>query len=102
MSQNVTIGRMKRDLSTFVNQVAFGGESFVLTSRGKPKAALVSLKDFERLRKAGVETGAERARRWLERSDALAAEILRRRGGAPIDVDELLRQNRDDLETRLG
>ena len=50
--EKVSIGRVKRDVSDLVNRVAYGGERIILTSRGKPKAALVSIEDFERLRRA--------------------------------------------------
>jgi prevent-host-death family protein len=45
----VPIGRVKRDISDLINRVAYGGERIVLTSRDKPKAALVSIEDYERL-----------------------------------------------------
>ncbi|MBK6325563.1 MAG: type II toxin-antitoxin system Phd/YefM family antitoxin [Chloroflexi bacterium] len=41
----ISIGQVKRDFE-LVNRVAFGGERIVLTSRGKPKAVLVSLEDY--------------------------------------------------------
>ena len=46
---HIPIGQVKRDISDFVNRVAYRGERIVLTSRGKPKAALVSMEDHERL-----------------------------------------------------
>lgn len=48
-AEKVSIGQVKRDISDLVNRVAYGGERIILTSRGKPKAALVSIGDFERL-----------------------------------------------------
>jgi prevent-host-death family protein len=45
----VSIGEVKRDISELVNRVAYGGERVILTSRGKPKAALVSMEDYQRL-----------------------------------------------------
>ncbi len=48
--EKVSIGGVKRDISDLVNRVAYGGERIILTSRGKPKAALVSIDDLERLR----------------------------------------------------
>ena len=51
-AEKVSIGRVKRDVSDLVNRVAYGGERIILTSRGKPKAALVSTDDLERLRQA--------------------------------------------------
>ena len=47
-AEKVSIGRVKRDVSDLVNRVAYGGERIILTSRGKPKAALVSMDDLER------------------------------------------------------
>ena len=49
MNEQVSIGQVKRDISTLVNRVAYGGERIVLTSRGKPKAALVSMEDYQKL-----------------------------------------------------
>ena len=51
-AEKVSIGRVKRDVSDLVNRVAYGGERIILTSRGKPKAALVSIDDLERLRQS--------------------------------------------------
>lgn len=49
---HIGIARAKARLSELVNRVAFGGESIILESRGKPKAALVSLEDLKRLQAA--------------------------------------------------
>ncbi len=58
---HVGIGTVKRDISELVNRVAYGGERIVLTSRGKPKAALVSIEDYERLEQERV---AARVAHW--------------------------------------
>jgi prevent-host-death family protein len=49
MALQISIGQVKRDLSELINKVAYGGERIVLTSRGKPKAVLVSVSDYEQL-----------------------------------------------------
>ena len=100
----VSIGRVKRDISDLVNRVAYGGERIVLTSRGKPKAALVSIEDYERLEQER-ESQARQARlahwqAWLRDAKALSADILRRRDGESLDVDTLWEQARADLEAR--
>ena len=97
---HVGIGTVKRDISELVNRVAYGGERIVLTSRGRPKAAIVSLQDYEQLEGARAEHTLERWRVWVAKSDALAAEILARRGGEPIDVDALWDVVRADREER--
>jgi len=97
---HVSIGQVKRDISDLVNRVAYRGERIVLTSRGKPKAVMVSLEDYERIRE---ETDKAREARWqacLAASDALAARILERRGGEPLDMDTIWREARADLEAQ--
>ena len=49
MNAHVTINQVKRDISELVYRVSFAGERIILTSRGKPKAALISMEDDERL-----------------------------------------------------
>ena len=59
----ISIGQVKQDLSEWVNRVAYRGERIVLTSRGKPKAALVSMEDYEHLQREQAE---ETVARWEE------------------------------------
>lgn len=97
---HVAIGQVKRDISDLVNRVAYRGERIVLTSRGKPKAALVSIEDYQRLEQERVVQNLARWQAWMAESDRLTAEILERRGGKPLDVDALWQAARDDLEAR--
>ena len=39
----------RKKISNIINRVAFGDESFVLTRRGEPMAALVSMKELKLL-----------------------------------------------------
>ncbi len=100
MEIHVSIGKVKRDISDLINRVAYRGERVVLTSRGKPKAVLVSLEDYERLKRDAGKDREAHWQTWLARSDALAARILERRGGEPLDVDAIWREARADLEAR--
>jgi prevent-host-death family protein len=96
----VSIGRVKRDISDLVNRVAYGGERIVLTSRGKPKAALVSVEDYERLEGERVGQVVALWEAWLAESEKLSTDILTRRQGKPLDVDALWQAARADLEER--
>ena len=96
----VPIGQVKRDISDLVNRVAYRSERIILTSRGRPKAALVSIEDYERLTREHANDNLARWQAWLTQTDALVAEVLARRGGATISVDDLLRQEREELEAR--
>ncbi len=46
MAKEVSMGEAKARLSSLVNSVAFGRERIVIQSRGRPKAALVSVDDL--------------------------------------------------------
>jgi prevent-host-death family protein len=67
----VSIGRVKRDISDLVNRVAYGGERIVLTSRGRPKAALVSMEDYERLEQERVAARVAHWETWIARDDEI-------------------------------
>ena len=98
----ISIGRVKRDISDLVDRVAYGGERFVLTSRGKPKAAIVSIHDYERLEQEGIEKALGHWEAWLAESQKLTADILARRQGRSLDVDALWQAARADLEERAA
>ncbi len=100
MTIQISIGQVKRDISELVNRVAYQGERIVLTSRGRPKAVLVSLKDLEKLQQ--VEQGQILRTTWLSDAQKIATRIRERRGGQDIDVDTLYNASRQDLEERNG
>jgi prevent-host-death family protein len=95
-----SIGQVKRDISDLVNRVAYRGDRVVLTSRGKPKAVLISVEEYEHLK--GTEPAAKDAfwTAWLAESKQLGEEILGRRDGKLLDIAELLLEVRADLEVR--
>jgi prevent-host-death family protein len=96
----VSIGRVKRDISELLNRVAFGGERIVLTSRGKPKAVIVSLEDYESIQQLDTQTQLTQWESWLADNKMLTARILAERGGEPLDVDAIWAETRADLEGR--
>ena len=97
MNAQVSIGQVKRDISELVNRVSYAGERIILTSRGKPKAALVSIEDYERLLKS--ESRGADIKKWLAETRTLSTNIEKRRG-QPIDVDDILDASRNELEDR--
>lgn len=46
MLNKITTADARKKFSNIINRVAFGNESFVLTRRGEPIAALVSMKEL--------------------------------------------------------
>ena len=97
MNTQVSIGQVKHDISELVNRVTYAGERIILTSRGKPKAVLVSMEDYERLLKS--ESRATDIKKWLAETRLLSGKIEKRCGGT-IDVDDILDAYRNDLEER--
>ena len=98
----ISIGQAKQDLAELVRRVADDGERIVLTSSGRPKAALINLDDYSQL------TNRDAARRptqrdvWLRQVDRLSAAILKRRGGKPLDLDQIWNEVRADRDARDG
>ena len=97
MSTQVSIGQIKRDISELVNRVTYAGERIILTSRGKPKAVLVSLEDYKRLLKS--DQRATDIQEWLAETRAFSRMIEKRRGEG-VDVDSIIEASRSDLEAR--
>ena len=87
MNTQVSIDQVKRDISELVNRVTYAGERIILTFRGKPKAVLISMDDYERLLKS--ESRATDIKKWLVETRAFSDKIEKRRGG-PVDVDTML------------
>ena len=48
-THRIALTEAKQSLGQLANRAAYGGDRFVLEFRGKPRAALVSFEDLERL-----------------------------------------------------
>ncbi|RLC76021.1 MAG: hypothetical protein DRI61_14035 [Chloroflexi bacterium] len=91
----VGIAEAAKRLSELVNRAAYGGERFVLTSRGRPKAALIPLEDLGILE----EKDLTRKLAALEKAKAVSERIKAEREARGIqDVDsvEILREIRQE------
>lgn len=103
--QSVSISQIKRDISELVNRVAYGRERIVLTSRGRPKAALVGLADLQRLQAAEEAAAAEtRVQELAALAEArrLRHQIATRVGGMLPDSAGELRRLREERDEQLG
>jgi prevent-host-death family protein len=84
MNTYMSISQAKRNISELVNRVNYTGERIILTSRGKPKAVLISIEDYERLPRN--ESRTTDIKNWLAETREFSNKIEKRRGG-PVDVD---------------
>lgn len=102
----VGIAEIKRNISTIVNRVAFGRERIVLTSRGKPKAALVSIRDLQKLEsldKTSPPLPRAQRKAALSMAQAVREMTLARRGGIPFsDIAEDLHRLREERDLELA
>jgi prevent-host-death family protein len=102
----VGIAEIKRQISTIVNRVAYGRERIILTSRGKPKAALVSIEDLQKLEMLDRTTSPpsrDQRKAALAMAQAVREMTLARRGGVPFpDVAEDLRRLREERDRELS
>ena len=102
--ETVSISQVKRDISELVTRVAHGGERIILTSRGRPKAVLVSLADLERLQSQGDATVDDvRTRRMaaLEQARAIRNQIAARTGALLPDSTQELNDLREERDAEL-
>ena len=98
----VDIAEFKRNVPAFVDRAASGQERILLTSRGVPKAALVSVEDLQKLemldRTFSPPSRAQR-KAALAIAQAVREMTLARRGGVPFsDVGEELRRLRKERD----
>ena len=92
----VGIRQAERELSRLINRAVYGNQHVTITSRGKPKAILLSVGEYERLtRKAGPQMAVlEEARRLRE---AFAA----RYGVLEVDLVRAAREEREAAMTSV-
>lgn len=102
--ETVSISQIKRDISELVNRVAYGGERIILTSRGHPKAVLISLADLEQLQNLSQTMDSDiRTQRLasLERARAIRNQIADRVGGTVSDSSQELQELREERDAEL-
>ncbi|MBC7251008.1 MAG: type II toxin-antitoxin system Phd/YefM family antitoxin [Anaerolineae bacterium] len=82
---SVSVSELKNALSEILNRVAFGRERIVVTSRGRPKAAVISIEDLELLEDLEDALAAHEALEAYRAGetvpwDQVKAELAARRG----------------------
>jgi prevent-host-death family protein len=80
MLKKITTADARKNFANIINQVAFGNESFVLTRRGEPIAAIVSMKELKLLQDLEDRIDIEDA--WKAKNEP----------GEPIPWEELKKE----------
>lgn len=103
MNAHLGVAEVKQHISNIINRVAYGGERIIITSRGKPKAAIISMDDLRLLEVADHELRERRASAWgwLARIDELRERIGARVGGELPDSTQLLREIREGRDDEI-
>ncbi len=96
MARQTSIAEARDKLSLLVNAVAHGHARIVLTSRGRPKAALVGLDDLAAIE--GLDAFPEPSEGSFQELDALAVRIVQRRGALLPDSSDDLAALREGAE----
>jgi prevent-host-death family protein len=95
--EKTSVAEAKNTLSRLIHKVAYGKTRVVLESRGKPKAALVSTADLERLERLEQGVGAPLLRlHVLAQAQTLRKRIQSRRKKTLSDSGELLKRLREE------
>ena len=77
-THNIPLTEAKQNLGELVKRTAYGGERFVMEFRGKPRAALISIEDLERLQSLDKPQSSQRE--VLEQLSRLRKRIAARTG----------------------
>lgn len=98
MPEEVSIAAARADLSAYINRVAHGNQRVILTSRGRPKAALVSLRDLQSLEDLQHQPLED----TLADVDEFVEQLKQRRGGVPMpDSGEEIHRMRKERTQEL-
>lgn len=103
-TQSVTLTEFKQNLGELVNRAAYGNLRITLVSRGKAKAALISLQDLRRLE--ALEQAQNQQQLYVQRQRAVLdeARILRERmeeAGIETDSTTVLSEIREKRTDEL-
>ena len=102
MSLETSVSELKRDLSSIINQAVFGKERIVIKSRGRPKAALVSLEDLHILESLSQQEIRQVQRlAALETARAVRAQVAAQAGGPLPDSTPSLQELRETRANEL-
>ena len=72
----VSVSQLKSRLSEYLNRAAYGRERIIVASRGKPKAAVVSVQDLELLEELEDALAARQALAEYERGETISLDEL--------------------------
>jgi prevent-host-death family protein len=95
--ERISITNAKQSLGEVIKRVAYGNESFILEFRGKPRAALISYEDFQRLQGMEISRNEEAV---LNELRGLRERIAVRVGTLPGSA-EVLREIREERMDEL-
>ena len=88
----VSVSQMKDTLSEVLNRAAYGQERIIVASRGKPKAAVISIDDLELLEELEDALAVRDARAEYEAGETISLERLitelEESGGGVSDRDK--------------
>jgi prevent-host-death family protein len=72
----ISVSEMKDALSEILNRAAYGRERIIIASRGKPKAAVISVEDLQLLEELEDAWAAREALAEHERGETISLEEL--------------------------
>ena len=72
----VSVSQLKEGLSEYLNRAAYGQERIVIVSRGRPKAAVISIRDLERLEELEDALAAQEAMAEYENDKTISLTDL--------------------------
>jgi len=75
MTKNISIAKIKNNLSEYISRVAYTHEKFIITKRDKPIAALINIEDFNLIQTTKESNGLISAIGKWEKFDEITEDI---------------------------
>jgi prevent-host-death family protein len=98
----ISVNEARAQFSDLMAKVAYGGQRIIVTRRGRPLMAWISIEELHQLeaRKFDAQQRREMRSAALSTAAAVREQILRERNGIPLpnsaEVLDLLREERTD------
>ena len=77
----LSMAEFRNDMATPINKIVYGGERLILTRKGKPTVALVSLEDIALIEQREDEIDVREAKKVLA--------DMKRKGERPIPLEQV-------------
>lgn len=95
----ITAAEAKERFGELIRDVSEGHETVLIEKDGEPRAVVISLDEYTRLRNKAPESGGQD---WRARIDRLQKRVAEDLGGRPLQpAEEVIRRMREERDEQI-